>query len=110
MGDENVCGVRRGVIGPQLNVGRSDAQHKSAESFLTGLRCREQEYYRTGVVLCITAILSARLLNRVINGHSTMSASRLLYPRKRTFAGSHLMSALGQKQTFAASFDRYLVG
>jgi hypothetical protein len=27
-----------------------------------------------------------------------MSASRLLYPRKRTFAGSHLMSALGQKQ------------
>ena len=45
--------------------------------------------------LCITAILSARLLNRVINGHSTMSASRLLYPRKRTLAGSHLMSALG---------------
>jgi hypothetical protein len=44
MGDENGCGVRRGVIGPQLNVGRSDAQHKSAESFLVGRRRREQEY------------------------------------------------------------------
>jgi len=31
MGDENGCGVRRKLIGLQLNVGRSDAQHKSAD-------------------------------------------------------------------------------
>ena len=32
MGDENGCGVRCKLIGLQLNVGRSDAQHKSADS------------------------------------------------------------------------------
>ena len=37
-----------------------------------------------------------------------MFASRLLYPRKRTFAGSHLMSALGHKRTHALQHDLWI--
>src|SRR5947208_11942298 len=37
----------------------------------------------------------------VNNRHPAMSAPRLLYPDKRTFAGTGYMSALGQKQTHA---------
>jgi hypothetical protein len=41
-------------------------------------------------------------------GHRSTSEQCPLYPRKRTFAHAVRMSALGQKQTSAASFD-YLV-
>jgi hypothetical protein len=68
------------------------------------------ERYRTGLRRIISTHdefradiggLLAGKFPSLMNGHSTMFASRLVYPQKRTFDGSHLMSALGQQQTSA---------
>jgi hypothetical protein len=46
--------------------------------------------------LCVTANLVRQCLTRVKSGSDALKFRCLLYPRKRTFAGSHLMSALGR--------------
>jgi hypothetical protein len=50
------------------------------------------------LVVCIGSVTRVTRPLRVNNRHSAMSASRLLYPRKRTFLAAVSMSASGHKR------------
>jgi hypothetical protein len=75
-----------------LKLGRSEAV----------IFCRRSV---TGTAQGTTGIWSYQVSHWVKARHSTMSASSLLHPDKRTLIIDFRTSALGQKQTSAASFD-----
>ena len=100
--DSKAC--KRNTVSSQQSCSRQGHQKRPAQSTCSREAVRMPPMPSSNDVTEYPEV--SGLSERVKSGHGAIKLRCPLYPRKRTFARAIRMSALGQKQTSACSFDQ----